>query len=203
MLRRKIILLVTICFCVTVLSASAEVIKYSKKIKNIGKIITSNNVSRSVEALAGLSQKERIELAFWTLENYEKVPPIYYIFLTDDIFTINPKKAAELYFIGRLRATEDIFMCTDETNRSQISIYPMLAPNTMEYLAQQKDKTIVNNALKNAIDWDKTHPKRVNPVWACYHGLEAYDKIPSVKPQKDFVKIQEEMWDSIEKSLKE
>jgi hypothetical protein len=122
--------------------------------------------------------------------------------LADDIYKTNKDEAAFWYVVGRLRAVQDVKMCKDETARSQVSAYPMMAPNTVTYLLKENDSKYVYNVVLKAIEWDKQHPNRVNPIWSCFHGIEAFSKYPEIIPMGEYKKVQEEARNEMIESAK-
>jgi hypothetical protein len=150
------------------------------------------NATRTFILLKSLTPKEKKEVITWMQANPEKVPPFYYMYFADDIFAKNKDEAALWFVIGRLRATEDVQMCKDKTATSQIAIYPMIAPKTLRYIALKKDYSYIVSIVEKAIKWDEAHPKRVNPVWSCFHGMEAFSHYPELLPMSEYERIQKQ-----------
>ena len=125
--------------------------------------------------------------------------PLYYIAMADYIFEIDKEKAVFWYFIGRLRSTQDVFMCADESARAQIGIYPMFAQKTLQYASRDLNK--LRCVLIRAMLWDSVHFKRQSPKWSCYHGVDAMLVEPELVSKKEQIKrrvlLKKDFWKSI------
>ena len=63
------------------------------------------------------------------------------------------------------------------------------------------------NVLQKALDWDKSHPKRYDPTWACYHGISNFYKegkpeLVSEQERENVIKTQREYVENTIKDLK-
>ena len=151
---------------------NAEIIE--EKVGNVTNFInTEDRIYKMEQLLDNLSLDEQIKLLDKALANPSSYEPIYYVALADSYYKTDKDKAAVTYMIGLLRSSEDIAMCEDTSARAQIGIYPLFAPNTTAYI-QSLDKRSLSNISKQALDWDLNNPQRVNPIWACYHGMGAF-----------------------------
>ena len=139
------------------------------------------------------------------LENYfdrnpGDIPPLYMMALADHVFEHDKEKAVFFYFFGRLRSTEDVYMCQDKTARQQIYVYPNWAPNTLKYANEKfKDKKYQVELLEKVIKYDEKHKERISPIWSCYHGMSAFFGEPKLLPEYKFEEIRKEV---LEPSLK-
>ncbi|MEE3350124.1 MAG: hypothetical protein VZR09_08810 [Candidatus Gastranaerophilaceae bacterium] len=176
--------------------------KLSPKVQQLIDFSEKNEASEAANLLAQLSTKEKDELAKYIEFNSEKVPPVYFIIMADYIYKSNKDKAALWYYIGKFRSYQDTLMCKDKTTQSQLEVYPMLAPKTLKYVATKvNDKKYIANLMQKALDWDIAHPNRVNPVWACYHGISAFVSKPELLPQKEYTNIQNKVRNEIKESI--
>ena len=92
-------------------------------------------------------------------------------------------------------------MCTDESASQQVAFYPMLAQDTMSYFRELGKNA--SRIMAKAVDWDEQHPQRVNPKWACYHGMQIFIQGDvTTKPMSEYKKIQEDYRARVRKSLK-
>lgn len=167
-------------------TCNSNSIKYSSKIINMAKNMSNGNTDAVMDTYKSLSNSEMDEFVAYLEEYPEKFPPFFYILSADHIYKKDKDKALLWYFIGTIRSTEDVWMCKDITARSQIHLYPMFAQNTLEYL---QTKSNISPTIQEALDWDKTHKKRLNPVWACYHGMKAFYQEPELVAKWRWAKI--------------
>ncbi len=175
----------------------------SPKVQHLVDFAEKNEGSEAASMFAQLSNKEKDELANYVEFHSEKVPPVYFIIMADHVYKSNKDKAALWYYIGKFRAYQDTMMCKDKTSQSQLEVYPMLAPKTLKYVATKvNDKKYLAGLMQKALDWDIAHPDRVNPVWACYHGISAFTKAPKLIPESEYTKVQEQVRDEIRASIK-
>ncbi len=175
----------------------------SPKVQHLVDFAAKNEGSETATMFAQLSNKEKDELAKYVEFHSEKVPPVYFIIMADHVYKSNKDKAALWYYIGKFRAYQDTMMCQDKTSQSQLEVYPMLAPKTLKYVATKvNDKKYLADLMQKALDWDIGHPNRVNPVWACYHGISAFTKAPKLIPNTEYEKIQNQVRDEIRASIK-
>ena len=157
---------------------------------------------RYAESVIKKTDAEKKGLWNYVQNNPDKVTPITYMALADYIFALGDKNDGLFwYYVGSLRAYEDLHMCDDKTAWAQVQIYPMLAPKTAEYSgtlsADERGKL-----TKKALKWDEEHSKRVNPEWACYHGMEVFSKGKvTTKPLSEYPAVQKEFREKVLKSL--
>ena len=164
--------------------------KYSKRIANLVYLTNSGVAADAMKVFDSLNNDELDELVDFLDKYPEKLPPFFYMSIADHIYKTDKDKAVEWYYIGALRALEDAFACKDTTARRQIGIYPMLAPDTVEYgTTKFKDADYKYRIIKKAVNWDIAHSKRYDPIWACYHGIEAFEKQPQVVSYSERKKI--------------
>lgn len=165
---------------------------YSDGVKYFLSLVENNEGAKATGfVLNNFSSKDWESLVKLIDRESEKIPSLYIMLVSDYVYTKDKDKAVEYFYIGRLRAKEDVFMCKDTTARQQIYIYPKAAPNTLTYAEQrifvQNDKEYLANVLQKALKWDKSHPKRYDPTWACYHGINTF-----IKPGKPELVSKEE-----------
>lgn len=153
---------------------------------NITVINVANDPIRLAQEFDELSVEEKLKL----LKNPDTMLPVYLISIADLYYSAGKKDyGLFLYLLGSLRAFQDISMCEDFTAKAQMQIYPMLASDTVKYMFTVDNKKLVKIA-KSVAKWDKEHPTRPNPVWACYHGMFAFAGNVTTKPMSEYPKIQ-------------
>ena len=177
-----IILIIVVLLCAKNFGGNS----YSNGVKQLLTLIENNEGGRATELVMTSFTDEDFKSLVKLIDNEnEKIPPLYIMLVSDYIYKNDKDKAIKYFYIGRLRAKEDVFMCADTTARQQIYIYAQAAPKTLDYASQRifekNDKEFLAEVLQNALDWDKSHPKRFDPTWACYHGISAFTK--SGKPE--------------------
>lgn len=156
---------------------------------------------RYAQSVIDMTNAEKAALFEYAKTNPGKVKPIVFIALADYIYETNKKEAVFWYYAGRARATSDIAMCEDTSTRAQVSIYPFLAPNTMEYAYY--NKRLTKSMMKKALKWDEEHTERIHPEWACYHGMMVFmlDGEVSTKDMSEYENVQKEMRAHMRKNL--
>lgn len=198
------LILMIISSCVALYTELTE--KHSYKVQLIIDYSKNDENGKAAQVFNDLNQKELNEFEKYLSKNPKDVPPIYFILMADYVFTKNKDKAVLWYYIGRVRSTEDVMMCVDSSAAEQINLYPFMAPKTLGYLAKIEPKEKLEKYLgkiyAKALAWDISHPERVSPRWACYHGLQAFDKAPELKSDSEFENIQKEIRDSVKKNIK-
>ena len=148
------------------------------------------------------SDSEKKKIYEYAKSNPDKVIPITYMALADYIYKTNKSDALFWFYVGSMRAYQDLSMCTDQSVWAQISIYPMLAPNTAEYSGKVNEQTRKNLTLK-ALKWDEEHPNRVNPQWACYNGTGGFSTgNVTTKPMSEYTEHQKQFRENVLNSLK-
>jgi len=183
-------------------SSQAKAAALSPKVQQLVDFSQKNEASEAANLLAQLSSKEKDELANYIEFNSEKISPVYFIIMADYIYKSNKDKAALWYYIGKFRSYQDTLMCKDKTSQSQLEVYPMLAPKTLKYVATKvNDKKYIANLMQKALDWDIAHPQRVNPIWACYHGISAFMSKPELLPEKEYTVVQNKVRAEIKESI--
>ena len=174
----------------------------SPKIQQLVTAISQNNHSSAEDTLKTLSTKEKDEFIAYIKNNETKVPPLYYIKMADYILKTDKDMAAKWYYIGKVRAYEDVMMCKDKTAQSQLEILQYFAPKTVKYLfSRNKDKSYMADLLQSVLDWDIAHQNRINPIWACYQGIGAATKAPELKTEAQRQKAIENVRDELKESI--
>ncbi len=146
---------------------------------------TDDRIYQMEQLLEKLSYQEQVKLLDKALANPASYEPIYYVALADSYFQTDKDKAVLTYMIGLLRSTQDIAMCEDISARAQMGIYPMFAPKTVEYMHSMNPKNF-DKLKQDAVIWDQNHNNRVNPKWACYHGMAAFSGDVTIKPMLEY-----------------
>lgn len=162
---------------------------YSEKSSNLKTLVELSQrgqYGRVADVFSKLNDKEQDELAEIMFANSPVIEPLYFIALADHIYQTDKDKAVLSFFIGYSRATQDVMACKDKTSRSQLRIYPELAYDTVQYAVNkfEEDKSYKKNLKKNVQAWDKAHPKRTSPIWACYHGMNAFYQKPELVSER-------------------
>lgn len=183
---------------------------YSDGVKQFLYLIENNQSAKASEYLSTrFTEQDWKSYQNLIEKNSEKVPSFYIITVADYVYKTDKDKAVEYYYRGMLRAKEDVLMCVDTTARQQFNIWPRVAPKTVRYVSErvfeQNDKAYLANALQKALDWDKSHSKRYDPSWACYHGINVFiengkPKLVSKKEQKEII---EKERTSVENAIRE
>ncbi|MBR3604843.1 MAG: hypothetical protein IKL52_02305 [Candidatus Gastranaerophilales bacterium] len=169
------------------------------KAKSLVQIIKNKDSEKINEVASTLNAQEIESVMNWMDMHSGDFVPLYYIAMADYIFEIDKEKAVFWYFIGRLRSTQDVFMCADESARAQIGIYPMFAQKTLQYASGDLNK--LRCVLARAMLWDSIHFKRQSPKWSCYHGIDAMLVEPELVSKKEQIKrkvlLKKDFWKSI------
>lgn len=183
----KVIILFLLLFF-SVGKLQAEIIE--ETVGNITNIRNSDDRIYQMEQLLNkLSPVQQANLLDKALANPASYEPIHYIALADSYFRTDKDKAVLTYMIGLLRSTQDIAMCEDMSARAQMGIYPMFAPKTTEYMQSMDQKTF-EKLKQDTVNWDINHKNRVNPKWACYHGMAAFSGDVTIKPMSEYKETQ-------------
>lgn len=163
----------------------------SPNVKSLIKYAKKNEADNAIKIYKSLKNNETESFYQYLEQNPGDLPPIYFIIVADKVFETDKDKAVFFYNFGKVRAREDVLMCKDKSAGQQIMMYGMFAPNTLGYMREKaSDFDYVNNLYLNIIEWDKKYSERVNPVWACYHGISAFHQKPELLPKEEFEKIQ-------------
>ena len=162
---------------------------------------------KALDIYKNFTDAEKTEFAQYLEENQEKFPPFYFVAMADFVFKTDKNKAVLWYNVGKMRSMQDVRMCEDKTARGQTAMYSLIAPNTTGYMQQTQkngDKNYMISTLKEVLAWDKAHPKRVSPIWSCYHGAQVFYKPgpPALLPKSEFPKIQKEVRKNFEELIK-
>jgi hypothetical protein len=197
----KKILLISILFSFLILNSVFAAGKLSGNVKKAVKYMQENNAVQTLQLAKGFDSYEKKEFINWIQNNPEKTIPVFYMFMADEIYKTNKDEAVFWFSVGKLRSAEDVRMCKDTTNTAQIAIFSMTAPNTVQYQNQKGYKYILEK-LEEAIKYDDAHPQRLNPVWACYHGLSAFSGKIEVLPSYEFEKIKKDTQETFVNSVK-
>lgn len=202
-MQKKVIIIFLVLFVFLIAQsltiANSEVMVEKKG--NVTNYYAKQDPIRYAQAILQMKDEEKEKLYQYAKTHPEKIKPITYIALADYIFKTNKDDALFWYFVGRIRSTEDVMMCTDESNYQQIGYYPMLAEETMTYFSK-KEKSESVQLMKKAIEWDEMHTKRVNPKWACYHGMQIFIMGDvTTKPMNEYKKIQKDLRESFKKTM--
>lgn len=175
----------------------------SPKVQQVIEYVDQNKHSLAEDVLSNMSSKEKDEFISYIEKNDAAVPPLYYIKMADYILKTDKDKAALWFYIGKVRAYEDVMMCKDKTSQAQLAIYQQFAPKTVKYLfSRNKDKSYMAALLQQVLDWDIAHENRYSPVWACYQSLTATTKTPEiVKNDEQKQKIIDNVRDELKESI--
>lgn len=122
------------------------------------------------------------------VKNYsDKILPIYYITVAEDIYPTDKNLAAFLFYIGMFRSMEDVQMCKDTSAQQVLILMPTIASDTVKYISKMKPKKRYK-LLQDVLDWDEAHPNRPDPKWICYHGINVFtnDGKVSTYPKSKF-----------------
>lgn len=175
----------------------------SPKVAQLVGYIRQNNHSSAEDVLKGMSVKEKDEFLAYIRQNTAAVPPLYYIKMADYVFKTNKDEAALWYYIGKVRAYEDVMACKDKTSQAQLEIYPMFAPKTVKYISSRaKDRTYIADLMQKTLDWDIKNPNRVSPIWACYQGMGASIKTPELVSEQHITKSTAQVRDEVRETIK-
>lgn len=180
---------------IAIKAKNGKVTKYAKNVETIPEVV--------LEIFKEMPMKQKKQFAEDIINYPEKVLPLYYISIADDIFKTNKKKAVFLFMVGRFRSVQDVMMCKDETARSAIAVFPYMAEKTTDYISEMNKKELAN-ILQDVLDWDKSHVKRPAPDWICYHGMQAFeDGAVQTLPARNFKKVLKQTRKDLEDQINE
>ena len=186
----------------TLFSPLAKAVSVSPKVQQVIEFAGKNQHTMAEDALKDLTTKEKDELVQYIEANYTSVPPLYYIKMADHVLKTDKDKAALWFYIGKVRAYEDVMMCKDKTAQSQLDILQYFAPKTTKYIfSKNKDKSYMADLLQKVLDWDISHKNRTNPIWACYQGISASTKTPELKSEDLRQKVLDNVRDELNESI--
>lgn len=192
-----IILLIPLCHFVKKIHTVQVLNDNAKALVAI--IKDKDKASEFRETASKLNNNELKSVVDWMDMHSGDFVPLYYIAIADYVLEIDKDKAVFWYFVGRLRSTQDVFMCADESARAQIGIYPMFAPKTLQYASGDLKK--LRATLVRAMMWDSVHFKKQSPKWSCYHGINAMFMEPELVSKKEQIKrslsLKKDFWKSI------
>ena len=195
----KNIVILSAIVVITLLILSSSPISSGKVNKVIS--MAKNNDVKAIDIFKTFSDKEIEQFEKYLDKKPNEIPPVYFIIMADKILDTNKDKAAIYYYFGRIRATEDVFLCKDKISRTQISVYPKMAPKTLAYLSDNSNSYKVK-VVEKALSLDKKYSGRFyNPIWACSYGLGAFGKKPELIPKNEQLYTIREVRDNIKKSL--
>jgi len=195
----KNLVILSAIIVLTLLILSSNTLSSGKVNKVIS--MAKNNDVKAIDVFRSFSNKDIKQFEKYLDKKPTDLPPIYFIIMADKVFDTNRDKAAIYYYYGRIRATEDAHLCEDKISRTQVSVYPKMAPKTLSYLAKSSNSykfKVVEKAL--AID-KKYSIRSYNPIWACSYGLGAFGKKPELIPKNEQLYTIKEVRDNIEKAL--
>lgn len=205
---KKIYLITALClvFSCTGCAINAEN-ALSPNVKEFVNLETEGERAKALQIYKSFTDAEKAEFAKYLEKNDEKFPPFYFVAMADFVFKSDKNKAVLWYNIGKIRSIQDVRMCKDTSARGQTAMYALIAPDTTTYMQQTQksgDRKFMINTLKEVLEWDKAHSKRVNPIWSCYHGAQAFYKPgpPELLPENEFPKIQKEVQSGVEELIK-
>ncbi len=199
---KKILILVLLVLALgsSLLTVKSEE-QLSGNVKKVIKYMESEKSGLALDGIKAFNSSEKEEFINYIKENPDKILPIYYMIMADDIFETDRDDAVFWYSFGKLRSVEDVRMCKDETAVSQIAVYGMLAPNTIDYMDTKSNQYLLEQ-LEKAVEKDISTPLRPDPVWACYHGLNAFSGKVRTMPKRKFEKIKKETRELYIESMK-
>ena len=197
------ILIVVFLFGFIALNASSSD-KLSPSVRKVIKSAKNMNADSAIKTYKTLNDEEINEFAQY-LEKYpDKLPPIYFVLVSDKVFENDKDKAVFFYNFGKTRAREDVMMCKDTSARQQLMVYSWIAPKTVQYMqTKATDAGYIDNLALKIIDWDNKYNDRVSPVWACYHGITAFYEKPELLPQEEFANIQKQTHEDLKNMSKQ
>lgn len=97
--------------------------------------------------------------------------PIFLIYLAEHTVADNERKAIEWYWLGLIRAQLDASLCVDQTAKSGIPIIAGLAPNVLQAMSRNQERTaqIGQKVLRRK----DLRASRASPWWICSHGARS------------------------------
>lgn len=177
-----------------------------KNVKAFFNYQNNGKADKAADLYNNFSLKDIKNFAQYMEVHPEKVVPLYYM-LTADYFTYKGEydKGYLWFIIGKYRATQDVLMCEDKSAQSQIGIYNDLAPVTGRYFQKKnaRNDKYIADMHKKLLEWDEAHPERVSPMWACYHGINAFFEEPRLLPEDKQAEIKQELRNSYLKLIDE
>ena len=71
-----------------------------------------------------------------------------------------------------------------------LSDYAEFAYNTSGYAGDKiKDRKYRRELNKKVLEWDRKHPERISPIWACYHGIKSFEGKPQLHSERKIKRI--------------
>lgn len=103
--------------------------------------------------------------------NSNVLPPPYLYELSRRLWPTDKSASMEWLAIGMARARYDALRCADKTARQGIQFLPMIAPDVIKGLEQ--DRKAFGEAGKHALTKSDLFVDAVSPMWICMHGMGA------------------------------
>ncbi len=171
----------------------------SKNVKAMVKYAKANRTAQAHNLYKAFNNSEIKEFVQYLEQNPGALPPLYFVIIADEVYKTDKDKAVFFYNFGKTRAIEDVRMCKDTSARQQTMFYGIMAPNTLSYMqSKATDVNYVSEIYNNIIKWDNKYTNRVSPIWACYHGIQAFNGEPELLPASEFKKIKADMHKDLE-----
>lgn len=201
---KKFLILISLFMFFSVSEVNAnDNAKLSNNVKQLIKYAKQNNMYKATEKYKSFTENEFNQFVEYLEKNPGELPPIYFVIVADQVYAYDKDKAVFMYNFGKVRALEDVKMCKDQSARQQTFFYGLMAPKTLEYMqSKATDMEYVSNVYSKIIEWDNIYSNRVSPIWACYHGIQAFDKEPELLPDNEFKKIKAETHESLKNIAK-
>lgn len=171
----------------------------SKNVKTMVKYAKENRTAQANNLYKSFNNSEIKEFIQYLEQNPGALPPLYFVIIADEVYKTDKDKAVFFYNFGKTRAIEDVRMCKDTSAKQQTMFYGMMAPKTLSYMqSKATDLNYVSEIYNNIIKWDNKYTNRVSPIWACYHGIQAFNGEPELLPASEFKKIKADMHKDLE-----
>ena len=180
-----------------------EDVKLFNNVKQLINYAKQNNMYKADKTYKSFNENEFKQFVEYLEKNPGELPPIYFVIVADQVYDYDKDKAVFMYNFGKVRALEDVKMCKDQSARQQTFFYGLMAPKTLSYMqSKATDIEYVSSVYSKIIEWDNIYSNRVSPIWACYHGIQAFDKEPELLPDNEFEKIKSETHESLKNIAK-
>lgn len=169
----------------------------NREVQEIKSLIKYHKTAKAIKMIQTGSPK----VTEWLTQNASTIEPPYLYLLADKTFDTNKDAAVFWYMAGRLRGYYDGFKCEDTTARSGLSMLPMFAPKTAQYIHDNANNENLYGIGIKVLEWDEKNPSTNSPLWICSHGIQAFSRPVKYIPENKWESVHQEMRNSFKTSL--
>lgn len=161
-------------------------------IRKIAALQKSGSQAQALSLLRDIPPSEEKAVIAWLEANVGKLEPLYLIQLSNKLAKTPGKlqEAAQWFYAGTIRTRMDSMRCSDPTAGTALELLGYHAPNLVKARSNLSERDELK-AMQWAMAWDKAHPPAYSPIWVCYHGIEAFNKPPSLIPENDWIRLRD------------